>query len=74
MNLGAGLILILMALGNSARGVNPALPVIPANVFNVTNYGAIGDGAKDNTTKIQNTINAASVAGGGIVRFRQAHF
>ena len=47
-----------------------AMPVIPATIFNVTNYGAIGDGAKDNTTNIQNTINAANAAGGGIVEIR----
>ena len=41
--------------------------MIPSTVFNITNYGAIGDGVKDNTTNIQNCINAASTAGGGIV-------
>ena len=47
-----------------AQAVNPALPAIPANHFNVTNYGAIGNGLKDNTANIQNAINAASAAGG----------
>jgi LEA14-like dessication related protein len=47
--------------------ISPAMPVIPPTVFNVTNYGAVGDGATDNTISIQNTINAASAAGGGIV-------
>jgi hypothetical protein len=74
MKSGAGVILILLALAYSARGANPALPVIPTNIFNVTNYGAIGNGTKDNTTNIQNTINAASAAGGGIVEIPAGTF
>jgi polygalacturonase len=50
-----------------AQSVNPALPVIPAAVFNVTTYGAVGDGVTDNTLAIQNTINACNAAGGGTV-------
>jgi hypothetical protein len=38
-----------------------------AATFNVTTYGAVGDGATDNTTAIQDAINAASAAGGGTV-------
>ena len=44
----------------------PALPSINTNnVFNVTNYGAVGDGASTNTAAIQSAINAATVASGG---------
>ena len=45
----------------------PALPVIPNAVFDVTNYGAVGNGTTVNTAAIQNAINAASSAGGGTV-------
>jgi hypothetical protein len=53
---------------------DPALPFIPANVFNVTNYGAIPNGGKDNTTNIQNTIAAAEMAGGGTVEIPAGAF
>lgn len=38
-------------------------------VFNVIDFGAVGDGVSDDTIHIQNTINAAQSAGGGIVLF-----
>ncbi|MGA9777892.1 MAG: glycoside hydrolase family 28 protein [Limisphaerales bacterium] len=63
-----------LALAGWVRAANPALPSIPTNIFNVTNYGAIGDGAKDSTTNIQNTINAAYAAGGGIVEIPAGTF
>lgn len=47
--------------------VNPALPTIPSGIYNITNYGAIGDGVVTNTTAIQTAIDAASSAGGGTV-------
>ena len=45
----------------------PALPEIPGKVFNITSYGAVGDGVATNTAAIQAAINAASGAGGGLV-------
>ena len=43
----------------------PALPVIPSAVYNVTNYGAVGDGVTTNTTAIQAAINAAKTTTSG---------
>jgi hypothetical protein len=58
-------------LANTAMS-NPALPIIPANTFNVTNYGAIGDGVTISTIAISNAIVAASTAGGGTVEIPAA--
>jgi polygalacturonase len=60
--------LSLCLLVNAPAAINPALPVIPTNIFNVTNYAAIGDGVATNTSAIQSAINAASAAGGGVVQ------
>src|SRR5688572_19601306 len=40
-----------------------------AAVFNVTSYGAVGDGVTDDSAAIQNAINAARDNKGGIVYF-----
>src|SRR3974377_339069 len=47
----------------------PALPTIPGGVYNILNYGAVGDGVTTNTAAIQAAINAAagSAARGGTV-------
>jgi polygalacturonase len=42
-------------------------PVIPGKSFNIAANGAVGDGAKNNATAIQQTIDAADAAGGGRV-------
>jgi polygalacturonase len=69
-----GFILILLATAAGVRAVNPAMPTIPTKVFLVTDYGATGDGVKDNTTNIQDTINAAAAAGGGVVEIPAGTF
>ncbi len=65
----AGLLLITGAGVLSLQAaIAPALPAIPAKVFNVREFGAIGDGVATNTTAVQSAIDAASAAGGGVVQ------
>jgi polygalacturonase len=68
------LISAVLSLAGWVHAATPAMPVIPSTVFNVTNYGAIGDGVKDNATNIQNTITAAIAAGGGVVEIPAGTF
>src|SRR6266404_4931561 len=60
--------LILLVSAVLARAVFP--PPLPTNsivtIFNVTNYGAVGDGVTTNTTAIQNAINAVPSSGGTV--------
>lgn len=71
-NLLAVVLPVLMAFdppANAQSSVAPKLPVIPGGIYNITNYGAIGDGVTTNTLAIQTTINSAGSAGGGTVEF-----
>jgi len=70
--LGASLVLLCV---NAAFADVPLPNINTNNVVNVLDYGVVGDGTNDNTTAIQNAINAASAGGttngasGGIVEF-----
>lgn len=44
------------------------------SVFNVKAYGALGDGATDDTAAIQSAINACQTAGGGTVYFPRGNY
>lgn len=74
MNRNIAFFLLPLVFATALHAANPVLPTIPSTIFNVTNYGAIGDGLTDNTTNIQNTINAANAAGGGVVEIPAGTF
>jgi polygalacturonase len=57
-----------------APAQNIPLPVIPAAVFDITQYGAVGDGRTVNTAALQKTIDACAAAGGGTVRVPAGKF
>jgi len=62
-------------IGRSAIVLSaPALPIVPDRIYNVTNYGAMGDGVATNTSAIQAAVDAASAAGGGIVEVVVGNF
>jgi hypothetical protein len=60
-------LLFLTLIATWVNAQVPPLPTIPAGNFNITSYGAVGDGVTTNTTAIQNAINDASASGGGTV-------
>ena len=57
----------VLACAFGVRAQSIPLPVIPNATFNVTNFGAVGNGKTMNTAAIQKTIGTASAAGGGTV-------
>jgi hypothetical protein len=50
-----------------ATNISSALKAAAFAQFNVAGYGAVGNGIANDRTAIQNAINAAEAAGGGIV-------
>jgi len=65
--------LVLCFLGSLSTSLS-ARPNMKASVFNVKEFGAKGDGTTLDTRKINETINAASVAGGGTVYFPAGNY
>lgn len=68
------LALVLVVLATAIAHAAPDLPDIPARTFDITTYGAVGDGKTLNTTALQKAIQAAAQAGGGIVRVPAGKF
>lgn len=54
---------------NGISNVAPQPPVTQTRIFRVIDYGATADGVTDCREVIQNTLNAANAAGGGVVLF-----
>ncbi|MDK8192874.1 glycoside hydrolase family 28 protein [Paenibacillus sp. UMB7766-LJ446] len=52
-------------IGSDMKAYEVSLPVIPAGDFQITDYGAVGDGLTDNTEVFRLAIAACSEAGGG---------
>jgi len=56
---------LVSATAASAADVSPAQPVIPAQVFNLKDFGGNGDGHTLNTAAFHQAVAAADHAGGG---------
>ena len=58
---------VLAVQATSFQSTTVILPTIPADTFRITSYGAVSSTTVNNTSTIQQTINACSTAGGGVV-------
>jgi polygalacturonase len=68
------LAVLVSALSFGAFAQDIPLPQIPDKIFNITDYGAVGDGKTLNTAAIQKAVDAASAAGGGKVLVPAGNF
>jgi parallel beta-helix repeat protein len=64
----------LTEINANFRTIDDKIGILTKNRFNVLSYGAKGDGVTDDTTAIQNALNACRDAGGGIVYFPKLPF
>jgi hypothetical protein len=64
---------VLSRVGPLSPGPSPG-PTAPAGAFDVTRFGAVGDGTTDSASAIQSAINAAGAAGGGDVYFPAGNY
>jgi polygalacturonase len=67
-----GWVLLAVCASASAQATLPsnftvAQPTIPSRVFNIDNFGAIGNGKTLNTDAFQKTVAACAKAGGGTI-------
>ena len=60
-------ILVVFLAQTTMASEAPILPAVPDGIYNITKFGAVGDGVTANTMAIQAAINAASTAGGGTI-------
>ncbi|MCX5214709.1 glycosyl hydrolase family 28 protein [Kitasatospora sp. NBC_00240] len=74
---GAVVALVIGLFGSTTAYAGSAAPraaTAAAAVFNVRAYGAVGDGHVNDSPAIQQAVNAANAAGGGIVEFPAGNY
>jgi polygalacturonase len=67
-------LLVLLLLPAACEDGASTLAEQRSKHYLITDYGAVGDGVKLNTEIIQTTINAAALAGGGVVEIPAGKF
>jgi len=66
-------LLMSLATGREAFAGEPA-QTSPSDRFNVTDFGAAGDGRTDDTAAFQKALDAAAKAGGGVVNAPRGNY